>query len=428
MLLVFTGKETERLRYILDWIFERWAVKFSVSHDIAEYEQYEGPKIFYGNEKPGAGIFIRQAGILEDDSLKIWDIEISRMDSIPIIFANDSDIGFDIFSAAFYMISRYEEYLPFNTDAHGRFPAFESLAFKNGFLEIPVVDQWIGLLQKHLKSVFLKMEFGITSMSVLPTYDIDVAYKFEGRNFLRWMGGSCKSLIEGKIKTLGKRLMVLVNAKQDPWDVYNFIESDLKGCNAWFFFLSGTNTMNDRNLNPLNKKMQLLFKRVSAFGKIGLHPSYHSFKNLQLIQNEKFQLEKASGCRITGSRQHFLKFVFPDTFLNLLEAGITKDFSMGFPEAPGFRAGTAYPFYFYDLKNERKTALQLFPCCWMDYTFDYYLKQKSDQAISKALELISIIKKTGGIFIPVFHNDLLELWSQKQRHSTIIAELLKHGR
>jgi hypothetical protein len=44
------------------------------------------------------------------------------------------DLPFDPLAATFYLVSRYEEYLPFIPDEHGRFPAKQSFAFSNGFL------------------------------------------------------------------------------------------------------------------------------------------------------------------------------------------------------------------------------------------------------------------------------------------------------
>ena len=63
---------------------------------------------------------------------------------------NNSVFPFDPFAASFFMISRYEEYLPHIKDIHGRFEAKESLAFKNNFLEKPIVDIWINLIKKEL--------------------------------------------------------------------------------------------------------------------------------------------------------------------------------------------------------------------------------------------------------------------------------------
>ena len=92
-------------------------------------------------------------------------------------------MGFDIFSAIFFMVSRYEEYLPFTPDRHGRFKATDTLAYKNNFLQIPVVDTWINLFKSILQKKFPAIKLLPSYFKAIVTYDIDVAYKFKGKKF-----------------------------------------------------------------------------------------------------------------------------------------------------------------------------------------------------------------------------------------------------
>lgn len=413
--------------YVCEWIFTRWKLDYRLTENAEKFEKYRGEKIWYGTENKAEYCSIKPIGLLEDDSLKRIPVSVSSVEDIPVIFPNGGKLGFDIFSAVFYMISRYEEYLPFQPDEHGRFPAKESIAYQHDFLETPVVDRWIDLFQKHLKRDFPKLIFADNRFQAIFTYDIDVAYKYKGRNVVTWSGGLLKEIMKFDLKSATSRLKVLLKKQMDPWDVYHFLRGDLQQTESRFFFLVGSRSKHDHNLDPNAAAMKRLMHEVGSFSSIGLHPSYNTYCNIDLLRSEKKTLEDILGKQIHCTRQHYLKFKVPETFLNLLDAGFIEDYSMAFPEAPGFRAGTAWPFYFYDLKNEKITNLKLYPCCWMDFTFSDYLKLDWDTALEQALKFVKMIQKSGGVFITIFHNHLLEDESLRDIHSKLVAETLKHG-
>jgi hypothetical protein len=119
---------------------------------------------------------------------------------------------------------------------------------------------------------------------------------------------------------------------------------------------------------------------------------------------EKARLEKLSSKKITKSRQHYLKFNLPDTYNFILSAGITEDYSMGFPEEPGFRAGTCKPFYFYDLKKEKATGLKIFPVTFMESSLMSNLSLNPVEAFEKIGFLLKGVKNVDGTFISLWHN------------------------
>ena len=89
------------------------------------------------------------------------EIVIQKWDDVPCFFKTGpkSAIPYDIFAASFYLITRYEEYLPHVKDIHGRYTAEQSLAFKYRFLEKPVVDIWAYKLLEALKEKFPDYEY-----------------------------------------------------------------------------------------------------------------------------------------------------------------------------------------------------------------------------------------------------------------------------
>ena len=97
----------------------------------------------------------------------------------------------------------------------------------------------------------------------------------------------------------------------------------------------------------------------------------------------------------------------PQSFLDLQRAGITEDYSMGYPDEPGFRAGIASPYYFFDVNADQLTNLKIFPFQVMDVTL--YSYKNLDPAASREVisELINETRKVGGLFVSIWHNTSL---------------------
>jgi len=412
MLLIYLPRNSPRIEYVVDLLFKHeWKIEYKITHEKQTFENYEQEKINYSNTKFNNEFFIKSTSLLSENFIEKKNILIEEKHGTKVLFAtgDSCELGFDVFSAIFYMISRYEEYLPFTPDNYGRFKASDSLAFQNNFLEKPIVNLWIAIFKNALQQRFSSLKIETGSFKAIVTYDIDIAYKFKGRNIYRTIGSSGKDLLKFNFKNIFQRIKTLLNIQKDPWDIYEDLSETIKTNNikTVFFFLSGDNTINDRNIPYTNLLMKNLVNTIKTFSEIGIHPSFFSSAFPEKIKIEKERLEKISGETITKSRQHFLKFNLPETYNSLLAAGITEDYSMGFPEANGFRAGTCQPFYFYDLKNEKATNLKIFPVTCMDATFIYYSKVSPEKSLLAILNLMKEVKKAGGTFIPIWHNNNL---------------------
>ncbi len=426
MLLIYLNNHTARSEFVFEFIFkEQFGIVFKITNDIQEFENYDSTKINYSSHRLQSGLFIYNYGLLEDDSLKKVPVTVSEIQGVNVLFPSENcDLGFDLFSASFYMLSRYEEYLPFTEDKYGRFKAEDSLAFKNGFLEIPIIDAGINLLAKSLN-----LQADNSKFQALLTYDIDVAYKYKGRSFKRNLGSTAKDFLKLDFKNILQRLQVFLKLKKDPWDIYEELKESLTNNNleSIYFFLVGESSEYDRNLDYNNPGMIHLIKEVSHFTEIGIHPSFASNKSKIKVVAEKQRLEFIANKNVQKSRQHYLKLDFPKTYFKLIEAGITEDYSMGYPDCTGFRAGTCKPFYFYDLKNESTTNLRVFPITCMEVTFMNYEKLPPEKALMKILNLMQTVYNYRGIFISIWHNENLsssgKSKSWKNVHEQIILQI-----
>lgn len=369
--------------------------------------------------------FILPSGLLEEITVNPKNITVKETGGRKYPFATGNDLlGFDVFAAAFYMITRYEEYLPFVADEYGRFKAVDSLQYKLGHIKEPVVDIWLNELKEKL---------GITGNTMpqrfapLFTYDVDTAYAFKGRETSVTLGHYAKDILSGKFSAFKERRRVLKKQQPDPYDTYDETIQAVKkaGFQPLFFFLMGNRNKYNRNLEHDSALQTALLRKISSRVETGIHPSYYTMNDAALLQEEIQRLENCTGKRAVKSRQHYLRVQFPVTYRQLAAAGIQEEYSMGFAETPGFRAGTCFPFYFFDLEKNVTTTLKIYPVTFMEGSFAEDLRLTPEAALPVMLQLLETVKKLNGFFCCIWHNHTLSNHGMWKGWKAVHDEVLK---
>ncbi len=413
MILVYSHKITNRLEYVCALLLGRLlGAEWRLTSNKDSFLAHKGPRINYSNSKFDAKMLhVTPHGFLQERGVHYFLPELTWEDELPLLFpaATNSDLGFDAFSATFYLVSRYEEYLPHKKDRFGRFEAAESFAFKNNFLQKPVVNHYSHILKNSLLKLFPAYSFSTPVFSFVPTYDIDVAYAYKGRGLFRSLLGILRSLWQLNFSSLNERYRVLTGRINDPWDTYDYQLSFYKetGIKAFYFFLCGDFGQYDKNIAFYSKALFSLVKKVGDYAYVGLHPSFASNDDESLLGIEASRLGKLINQEISFSRQHYLKLRIPQTYHNLLKENFSHDFSMGYASQPGFRASICAPFNFYDLDSESITPLMILPTAVMDATLASYLKLSPKKSFEIVSKLIDEVASTGGTFVSLWHNDTL---------------------
>ncbi len=405
MLLLYTHQCTNRLQYICAFIFKTLLnVNYSITEDKINFKNYKGSKINYSTLFFENSFCIKPHQILFEKEIINQNVVCSQTQNYPIFFAtSEADLPFDIFAASFFLISRYEEYLPYTKDKLGRYMPENSLAFQHNFLHIPLVNIWINDFAKILQQYFSNFNFAISPFNFQPTYDIDMAWAYKHKGRIRSIGGFLKA-------PSVKRLTTLLGSNSDPFDCYDFLDnihSKYQFKPIYFFLAANKNGLFDKNILPTNKQMQALVKAHASEYAIGIHPSYQSNEVLDLIKEEKNTLEKIIASSISLSRQHYIKIEFPQTYSNLINAGITNDYSMGYPTSNGFRASVASPFLWYNLVEEKITSLCIHSFCFMDAACFYHLQYDVEKSFAELVNYYNVCKNAGGTLITIFHNSFL---------------------
>jgi hypothetical protein len=319
------------------------------------------------------------------------------------------DLPFDILSATFFLLTRYEEYLPFTPDRHGRFEANQSLAWQHGFLEEPVIDQWLELFKSALQLKFPDLRFSMQHFNYISTIDIDNPWAYLHKGFRRTAGGILKAFLDSQTKDCRLRLDVLAGRKPDPYDTFEFIGrmEEKHHFSSLFFFLCGNYGGYDTNYALNTASFKKLVGQLGQCRSLGIHPSYRSHQNYDLLQSEYRRFSLLLGYETHISRQHYLLLSLPDTYRKLISLGIREDYSMGYASSVGFRAGTTRPFRFYDMKDESETKLDVIPFAVMDVTLRQYLSLSPDKAMDMIIRLMDKVRVVGGTFTSLWHNESL---------------------
>ncbi|HEX4957682.1 MAG TPA: polysaccharide deacetylase family protein [Lacibacter sp.] len=406
MLLIFTHHITPRLQYIIDYLNEKMNWQAVLTDDATLYKSHHSEKINYSTERLATDVlFIYASGLLHEQEIRKQQIDCFEWHKTIAFFKTEDDIGFDLFSAIFFCISRYEEYLEHEPDEYGRYAHWNSLAWKNNFLNKPIVDSWLKEFGKLLQSKFNALTIHHSAFTFIPTYDIDIAWTYKHKGFLKNLAASVKYP-----STIAQRLRVLSGLQQDPFHSYDWmcqLHQAHQLLPIYFFLVAEERGKLDKNISPATNAIQQLIQQTTKEAEVGLHPSVYSNTAKECLMKEKERLQRIIRKPVTKSRHHYLLVHLPHSYRELLTAGITDDYTMGYGTVNGFRASTSRSFLWYDLENESVTQLRIHPFAFMEANNFYELKQTADEALQELLQLTDEVQKVNGTLITIFHNHFL---------------------
>ena len=408
-MLIYTLAVSLRFQYTIGFIESVIGQQIFITTNKEEYLANDEPiKINY-SFKPIADkeYHILPHILLFHEKIYPISITVAECRNNPCFFSNQDDShGFDVFAAIFYLITRYEEYLPHQKDSYGRYPHIDSLAYKNNFLTVPLINIWI----KDLLTQLSTFDFQLSTFNYIPTYDIDIAYAYNHQPLIKNVGGFFKDLIKGDVEKVIERANVYSGTQQDPFDVYSWFDDLHKQYNLspiYFFLLANKKGIYDKNITSSSHAMHHLVKRHADKYTVGIHPSWQSGDSKKLLTEEIETLKKITKNDCTLSRQHYIRLTLPETYSNLIDNGIKEDYSMGYGSINGFRASVALPFYWYDLERDEITNLRIHPYCYMEANSFFEQHLSAAEAAEELQHYHDAVKAIGGQLITIFHNHFL---------------------
>lgn len=336
----------------------------------------------------------------------------------------------DIFSSAFFMLSRWEESVVGIRDAHGRFPLRASLASKGGFYQRPIVNEYAEMLWNMLEYLGIDQKRGPRHFRPFVTHDVDNPLKWRGpHTLLRTLGGDMlkRRSVSLALHSWKSYWHTKKQTQADPYDTFDYLmtNSERRGISSHFFFLFGGRTSFDREALPIaHPFVKNTLKKIEERGHVvGFHPSYATLTNQELFNRELEVLQQAVRQPIVCGRQHYLRFEVPNTWRFWEEAGLQWDSTMVYPEMPGFRCGICQGFPVFDISTRKMLGLHERPLTLMEVSWIYYQKQTPENFVAEAARLIQTVRKYNGEFVLLWHNSTLTV-SQLPQAKNIYEKIL----
>jgi len=329
-------------------------------------------------------------------------------------------IHYDILGLTYWMLARVEEIGRTDLDNHGRFPATASHAFKHGYLDRPVVDEWLHLLGQVIQRQWPGVEFKRHEFSIKVSHDVDRPSRYgfaSPKNLVRRMVGDLarrdlKSALQGPWIRLRTQNSL---HPADPFNTFDWIMdlSERYGLVSAFYFICGRSGRYDAEYEIEHPAMRDLLRRIHARGlEIGLHPSYDCFDNRAKLKEEAERLWSVcaqAGIQQSewGGRMHYLRWRHPDTMRIWNDTGMNYDSTLTYADHAGFRCGTCYEYPGYDVLTNKQLEIRVCPLVAMEASVlgeNYMAIKEHYQAAEVFLGLKRKCEQVGGVFSLLWHN------------------------
>lgn len=400
---IVTETVSPRLEYVLQHLTRVSAWSFQATEFAEEPSQI--PTIAYGLRLEGLPFMAQGHSDLLSNETLTAGLQVSSSRRKEAWNTEDDVMGLDIFSAIFYHLSRLEEYFHSGTDPYGRFLSTDLSEEDRLMLFEPVMDQWVKEWLESVHSIFPMLSPPGYSFTVQASFDIDYPFLMKYRSSVlkaKKFGGLLK---RGEWAQIWQVLM-----GNDPFDTFKRILIDTKDLKQppIFFLLTGHNKLKeDQTLSINHPAYQNLIRQLSSVGQLAWHPSISSGSERESLFAERQQIEESCQGASKKVRFHYLKLDYPTRYKAIEQLGVRDEYSMGFADHIGFRAATAYPFYYYDFTEERTTDLLIHPLQLMDASLRYYMNMSPEQAVEETQLIIERVRKKGGEINWLWHNSSL---------------------
>lgn len=367
------------------------------------------------------------------------DIDVAGLrilDLFPVDGA--SPLPTDIVAAAFFFLSLHEEWTAKEHDQFGRYRAFDSLLGGRGETARPVVAEYAAVLRVLLRVATADAtadasanasanasagmvaatiaeavpRFGGHAAAAVMTHDIDYLSKWTPGLFLREAGKNL--LLNRRRVSISERLvrfreyLAFRRRSADPYvrSITRMLEVEQRHgiVGTWLFKAGGTDRR-DVSYALNSARARAVRKRLREAGHdIGLHPSFHAHTDARMLAREAARLRAATGATLRSVRQHYLRFVYPDTWRHQAAQGFFVDSTLGFAEQEGFRNGCCHPFLPWDAEAREPLPIWEVPLTVMDGTLAHYRGLPTDAAEQRIADLLDIAAASHGVAVMLFHN------------------------
>ncbi len=412
MIYFYTEKLTPRVQYVcthvfsnmlgkkIEWVNALEALPDAKQHVVVAYTSEACPKGVYQ---------IYPNGLLFKKGIKKQAIEMSEWNGLKTFFTvQGGNMPFDIFSAIFYLISRYEEWVatPEELDSFGRFKAQSSLAYQQGFLQEPLVDKWVAMFEGELKSHFAcYTENNQRRFLFRPIIAIDRLFKYQNRSFVYNTHQFFRNLVKGRWNAIKTQAKSIFRISEDPFCNFSSLLQlhNRNNLTPIFFLRVAYDSWLERPIYATQMTYRKLLMHNYLFE---LHSGQNAAINVSKLMSERKKLYKITKSQVTMNCFYRLRFKTSVSYRNLLKASFKDDYSMAYLSMIGFRASTCTPYRYYDLEKEDYYKLTIHPIAFCDDVLRS-LKYTREEIYAAMMQMANEVRQVKGEFVCIYHNDVL---------------------
>jgi peptidoglycan/xylan/chitin deacetylase (PgdA/CDA1 family) len=226
----------------------------------------------------------------------------------------------------------------------------------------------------------------------------ELARKGQIAQFLRAGGGALGSLLADPVEAGVHEILA--------------IEHEHSICSTWFVIAGvpsiASTIKGDVTYSVETPATRLFLAAISDRGhEIGLHGSFATFLDADVMGQERERLRRRTGAAVNGIRQHFLRMRPGATQRAMGDAGFVYDSSFGFPDRNGFRLGVAGVVEWWDNRDGKQLGLEEAPLTWMDRALSKYRGiEIAAQWVDEGLELARAAQSEEGLWVGLWHPNL----------------------
>ncbi len=359
---------------------------------------------------------------------------------VPLIELSEqgATVHYDILGLTYWMLTRLEEVGRTDLDNHQRFPATASHAYQNGYLERPVVDEWLIILGQVIQRVWPRIELKQHEFIIKVSHDVDTPslYGFKSWPMIgRMMAGHLLKRRDIKAFFAAPYVKFATRSQLHPGDSCNTFDwlmdvSEANNLKSAFYFICGGDHPNDADYQPEDPVIRNLMRRIHGRGhEIGLHPSYNTFQQPELIKEQADRLkricaEEGIEQKKWGGRMHYLRWEQPVTMRAWADAGMTYDSTLGYADRPGFRCGTCHEYLAFDPVAQEPLSLRIRPLVVMECSVidEAYLGLGVTEAAEKKMkQLKTYCQQVNGTFGLLWHNSYFKTKQLNEIYTAILS-------
>ncbi|GGH14320.1 DUF7033 domain-containing protein [Pedobacter zeae] len=418
-LIIFSDILTPRIKYTFNFIFKdilKAEIEFTGNSQY--FLQSEQVKISYGNKQLGDEIFFKSTALLFSNKLEELKPKTIAFGEYLVPFpVEQSALPFDVFAASFFMLSRYEEYLH-QKNTEEEFRPLKSLQHKWKVLNKPVIDEWALMIKSIIKKKYPSFKFHEKKFHHQPTIHFNILPGIP-KGFLNRTKFVFSALFKKENNYLSSKFDQLTGIglnNEQVLEEINKIAATKKDKPLYFIDFPNV-SIHFTEVNGVSKH----FKDQS----VGLlRPCVSDKQKMNEIKEGLIKLKKIHPVAIPLTSQQLETLKFPICYLNILNSGITADYSMGYSNVPGFRAGTCTPFNWYDLQLEKVTPLVVNSYCLTDDTLQYLTR---DSAVKILHQYIDAVKVVNGTFYSCWNLKNLSNLPKYKKLRLLFIEMLSYS-